>query len=58
MISKEDLSTLRSKNYQLIFNIGVPYSGKKTQCEKIANEYKYSKLYMKELKKKLNQTPF
>ena len=49
MISKEDLSTLRSKNYQLIFNIGVPYSGKKTQCEKIANEYKYSKLYMKEM---------
>jgi hypothetical protein len=34
MISKEDLSTLRSKNYQLIFNIGVPFSGKKTQCEK------------------------
>ena len=49
MISKEDLSTLRSKNYQLIFNIGVPCSGKKTQCEKIANEFKYSKLNMHEL---------
>ena len=49
MISKEDLSTLRSKNYQLIFNIGVPSSGKKTQCEKIANEFKYSKLSMQEL---------
>ena len=49
MISKEDLSTLRAKNYQLIFNIGVPYSGKKTQCEKIANEFKYSKLYMHEM---------
>ena len=49
MISKEDLATLRSKNYQLIFNIGVPNSGKKTQCEKISNEFKYSKLYMKEI---------
>ena len=49
MISKEDLSTLRSKNYQLIFNIGVPSSGKKTQCEKISNEFKYSKLSMQEL---------
>ena len=49
MISKEDLLTLRSKNYQLIFNIGVPYSGKKTQCENIANEFKYSKLYMHEI---------
>ena len=49
MISKEDLSTLRSKNYQLIFNIGVPFSGKKTQCEKISNEFKYSKLYMHEI---------
>ena len=49
MISKEDLITLRSKNYQLIFNIGVPFSGKKTQCEKVSNEFKYSKLYMKEM---------
>lgn len=49
MISKEDLLTLRSKNYQLIFNIGVPFSGKKTQCEKVSNEFKYSKLYMKEI---------
>ena len=52
MISKEDLSTLRSKNYQLIFNIGVPFSGKKTQCEKISNEFKYSKLYMQDIIKK------
>jgi len=37
------------ENYQLIFNIGVPFSGKKTQCEKISNEFKYSKLYMKEM---------
>ena len=49
MISKEDLYTLRSKNYQLIFNIGVPCSGKKTQCEKISNEFKYSKLYLHEI---------
>ena len=48
-MSKEDLSTLRSKNYQLIFNIGVPFSGKKTQCEKVSNEFKYSKLYMHEI---------
>ena len=52
MISKEDLSTLRAKDYHLIFNIGVPFSGKKTQCTKIANEFKYSKIYMKEIIKK------
>ena len=49
MLSQEDLYTLRSQNYQLIFNIGVPYSGKKTQCEKISNEFKYSKISMKEI---------
>ena len=49
MLSQEDLNTLRSQNYQLIFNIGVPYSGKKTQCEKIANEFKYSRINMKEI---------
>ena len=49
MLSQEDLNTLRSQNYQLIFNIGVPYSGKKTQCEKIANEFKYSRISMKEI---------
>jgi adenylate kinase family enzyme len=27
----------------------VPFSGKKTQCEKVSNEFKYSKLYMKEI---------
>ena len=49
MLSQEDLNTLRSQNYQLIFNIGVPYSGKKTQCEKISKEFKYSKIIMKEI---------
>ena len=49
MLSQEDLSTLRSQNYQLIFNIGVPYSGKKTQCIKISNEFKYSLINMKEI---------
>ena len=49
MLSKEDLYTLRSQNYQLIFNIGLPYSGKKTQCEKIANEFKYSRINMKDI---------
>ena len=49
MLSQEDLHTLRSQNYQLIFNIGVPYSGKKTQCEKISKEFKYSKIIMKEI---------
>ena len=49
MLSKEDLHTLRSQNYQLIFNIGVPFSGKKTQCEKISKEFKYSKISIKEI---------
>ena len=52
MLSKEDLHTLKSQNYQLIFNIGVPYSGKKTQCEKISKEFKYSKISIKEIIKK------
>ena len=49
MLSKEDLYSLRSKNYQLIFNTGVPYSGKKTQCDKISKEFKYSKIIMKDI---------
>jgi adenylate kinase family enzyme len=49
MLSKEDLYTLRSQNYQLIFNTGVPYSGKKTQCDKISKEFKYSKIIMKDI---------
>ena len=49
MISKEDLYTLKEKNYQLIFNIGAPCTGKKTQCEKISNEFKYSKIFMHEI---------
>ena len=49
MLSQEDLKTLRSKNYQLIFNVGLPFTGKKTQCEKIANEFKYSKLIMQDI---------
>ena len=49
MISKEDLYTLKEKNYQLIFNVGPPFSGKKTQCEKISNEFKYSKIFMHEI---------
>ena len=49
MLSKEDLHTLRSQDFQLIFNIGVPFSGKKTQCEKISKEFKYSKISMKEI---------
>jgi adenylate kinase family enzyme len=48
-ISKEDLSTLQKRNPHLIFVIGYPYSGKSTQIKKIANDFKYSSVDVKQL---------
>ena len=44
IISKDDLKTIKSKNYRLIFCIGLPGSNKESQIENISNEFKYSKI--------------
>ena len=48
-VAKEDLEALRQKNPRLIFVMGPRGSGKSTQCLKIVNEFKYSKLSMGDL---------
>ena len=40
----EDLKTVKSKNYRLIFFIGLPGCNKESQIEKISQEYKYSSI--------------
>ena len=44
LIEKEDLELLRTRNYHLIFCIGPLGSGRKSQIEKISEEFHYSKL--------------
>ena len=45
----QDVKTVKSKNYRLIFFIGLPGSNKETQVEKISQEYKYSSLHLNNL---------
>ena len=52
LIEEEDLEILRTKNYHLIFCIGPLGSGRKSQIEKISEEFHYSKLYLAETIKK------
>ena len=48
-IPKNELETFKYKNYRLIFCIGFPGSGINSQIEKVCNEFKYSKLDLKEI---------
>ena len=48
LIEKEDLDLLKTRNYHVIFCVGPPGAGKKTQIEKISSEFQYSKLYLNE----------
>ena len=48
LIEKEDLELLHSRNYHLIFCVGPRGAGKKSQIEKISNEFHYSRLYLNE----------
>ena len=48
LIEKEDLELLRTRNYHLIFCVGPVGSGRKSQIEKIADEFHYSKLFLGE----------
>ena len=55
LIEKEDLELLRTRNYHLIFCVGPQGAGKKSQIEKIANEFHYSKLYLNDaIQKEVN----
>ena len=40
----QDIQTMKSKNYRLIFFIGLPGCNKESQIEKISQEYKYSSI--------------
>ena len=48
-ISPTDLETIKTKNYRLIFCIGLPGCEKESQIEKVKNEFKYSSLCMKNI---------
>jgi hypothetical protein len=55
LIEKEDLELLRTRNYHLIFCIGPLGSGRKSQIEKISEEFHYSKLNISEtIQKEVN----
>ena len=55
LIEKEDLELLRTRNYHLIFCVGPLGSGRKSQIDKIAEEFHYSKLYLSdEIKKEVS----
>ena len=49
LISQTDLQTIKDKNFRLIFCIGLPGSNKESQIEKVSNEFKFSKINVKEL---------
>ena len=49
LIPESDLQTIKNKNYRLIFCIGLPGCNKDSQIEKVCNEFKYSKISMKNI---------
>ena len=49
LISQEFLQTIKNKNYRLIFCIGLPGSNKESQIENVSNEFKYSKICVKDI---------
>ena len=52
LISQEDVEIIKKKNPQLLFLLGYPGTGKKSQIEKVCNEFRYCKVNMKEVIKK------
>ena len=48
-INPKDLNAFKQKNPRLIFAIGPHGSGVDTQCTKISNEFKYTKLILRDL---------
>ena len=51
-IPENELQAFKSKNYRLIFCIGVNGSGIGSQIEKVCNEFKYGKIDLNEILKK------
>ena len=49
LISQTDLQAIKSKNYRLIFCIGLPGCNKESQIEKVTHEFKYSSISVKTL---------
>ena len=49
LIPQSDLQKIKNKNNRLIFCIGLPGCNKESQIEKIAHEFKYSKICMKKI---------
>ena len=55
LIEKEDLELLKTRNYHLIFCVGPLGSGRKSQIDKISEEFHYSKLFLADvIKKEIN----
>ena len=55
LIEKEYLELLRIRNYHLVFCIGPLGSDRKSQIEKISEEFHYSKLNLEEaIQKEIN----
>jgi adenylate kinase family enzyme len=52
IIPENELQTFKSKNYRLIFCIGIQGCGIDSQIEKVCNEFKYGKIDIKERIKK------
>ena len=48
IIPENELQTFKSKNYRLIFCIGIQGCGIDSQIEKVCNEFKYGKIDIKE----------
>ena len=49
LIPQKDLQEIKNRNNRIIFCIGLPGSNKESQIEKISNEFKYSKICMKNI---------
>ena len=45
----QDIQTMKSKNYRLIFFIGLPGCNKESQIDKISQEFKYSAIKLENL---------
>ena len=45
----QDIQTMKSKNYRLIFFIGLPGCNKESQIDKISQEFKYSTIKLENL---------
>ena len=52
LLNENELETFKSRNYRLIFCIGVEGCGIDSQIEKVCNEFKYSKIALNDIIKK------